>query len=161
VTRQPAISFSISILSPFNRAGGRTSNVRRIRTDLGLAACFANPLRKFGRLLEVHVLVWSAVCDVMQHAPETIDFFLLPNQFREDGLVDPSSQPPNKSAHPTRYLRILSVGWFTHWLVSLGCCRQRIGWPLRSTKRMTRLKISIITALLCSGIRVGLATSRR
>ena len=28
MTHQPAISFSISFLSPFNRAGGRTSNVR-------------------------------------------------------------------------------------------------------------------------------------
>ncbi len=33
VTHQPAISFSISIHFPFNRAGGRTSNVRqKIRT---------------------------------------------------------------------------------------------------------------------------------
>ncbi len=29
MTHQPAISFSISIHSPFNRAGGRTSNVRK------------------------------------------------------------------------------------------------------------------------------------
>ena len=29
VTHQPAISFSIAFLSPFNRAGGRTSNVRQ------------------------------------------------------------------------------------------------------------------------------------
>jgi hypothetical protein len=29
VTRQPAISFSISFQHPFNRAGGRTSNVRQ------------------------------------------------------------------------------------------------------------------------------------
>jgi len=28
VTHQPAISFSISFQHPFNRAGGRTSNVR-------------------------------------------------------------------------------------------------------------------------------------
>jgi hypothetical protein len=28
MTHQPAISFSISLLSHFNRAGGRTSNVR-------------------------------------------------------------------------------------------------------------------------------------
>ena len=32
MTRQPAISFSISFLSPFNRAGGRTSNVLQENT---------------------------------------------------------------------------------------------------------------------------------
>jgi ribosomal protein L37AE/L43A len=33
VTHQPAISFSISIHFPFNRAGGRTSNVRQKYED--------------------------------------------------------------------------------------------------------------------------------
>ena len=45
MTHQPAISISISFLSPFNRAGGRTSNVRfkietMLRVTIGIAAAF-------------------------------------------------------------------------------------------------------------------------
>jgi hypothetical protein len=40
VTHQPAISFSISIQHPFNRAGGRTSNVIHKMTRFLLAAIF-------------------------------------------------------------------------------------------------------------------------
>ena len=34
MTHQPAISFSISFQHPFNRAGGRTSNVRQRKPDM-------------------------------------------------------------------------------------------------------------------------------
>ena len=62
VTHQPAISFSISFQHPFNRAGRRTSNVKRKTTDM------KKTLITIGLCLAMAPLV-SATSPIPSHPP--------------------------------------------------------------------------------------------
>jgi hypothetical protein len=64
VTYQPAISFSISLQHPFNRAGGRTSNVLQNKTDMTKPQKVVDEFedsRMLGTLFCLILAVWCIV----------------------------------------------------------------------------------------------------
>jgi hypothetical protein len=54
VPRQPAISFSISFQNPFNRAGGRTSNVRQKIMEYWINTKLVTYMERTDRQLNIH-----------------------------------------------------------------------------------------------------------
>ena len=126
MTRQPATSFSISFYLPFNRAGGRTSNVRqRIQSVLCLVARPFESRLHPTRIAEVRALVSVAQPAIFDSAvkselvfPANVD---VGRVFTFSDPLERVEKMPNKSRQINRRgfrsldgFRRLEILGFTH-----------------------------------------------